>query len=290
MLTISWFESATKFDAFASSVEPLRVAAENYISCREHFEAYCWVCNRVHRMLVRSGAVFGELPNLREGLLCEGCGLSNRQRLVYCAVLDEISWQSTVCGQTLLLEGLSPLHTVLSVAIPGVIGSEFLGDDHVPGRQYKLTNGSCVRHESLTNLSFPDGSLKLIVHLDVLEHVPDYKAALREYFRGLTPGGTMLFTCPFFASRTVSLVRARVSSDGRIEHLEPPEIHGDPLSKSGILAWYHYGWELLGDLHEAGFKDVRLGCVYDVFSGFVSNNFPGGGYGLMLPIVIRARK
>ena len=32
------------------------------------------------------------------------------------------------------------------------------------------------------------------------------------------------------------------------------------------------------------------GATYDVHAGFVSNNYPGGGYGLMLPIVIRARK
>jgi SAM-dependent methyltransferase len=288
MLEFSWYENARQFEPFASSIEPLRIAAEDYISSREHFEAYCWVCRRMHRMLVRSGAMFGERPNLREGLLCEGCGLSNRKRLMYCAVLDEYRRLEGSPGEALLLEGLSPLQTVLSAAIPELIGSEFLGIEHLPGQEYEVANGKRVRHESLTELSFADGSLKLIVHLDILEHVPRYKSALRECFRTLMPGGSMVFTCPFFASRTEPLIRARFHDDGQIEHVEPPEIHGDPLSKEGILAWYHYGWGLLDDLREAGFEAVQLGCVYDVFSGFVSNDFPGGGYGLMLPIVIRA--
>jgi hypothetical protein len=241
-------------------------------------------------MMVRSGAVFGDKPNLREGLLCEECGLSNRKRLMYCAVLDEYQRLAHVSGNVLLLESLSPLYKALSPRMPELIGSEYLGDDHTPGREYDLPDGRRSRHESLTNLSFPDESLKLIIHLDIMEHIPDYKLALQESSRALAQGGSTVFTCPFFASRTNALVRARMDATGKIEHLEPPELHGNPLSKDGILAWYHHGWGLLDELREVGFVDVQLGCAYDVFSGFVSTNFPGGGYGLMLPIVIRARK
>lgn len=285
-----WFESADTFNTWAASLEPLRVSAEDYIGRREYFEGYCWVCNRTHQMLVHSGAMLGDNVNLREGLLCEGCGLSNRKRLVYCAALDEYRRSADCTGQILLLEGLSPLQTALTKVIPGVIGSEYLGDECVPGAEYVLPDGRRSRHESLTRLSFADGTLRLIVHLDILEHIPDYWAALRESFRVLAPGGSMVFTCPFFAQRKKPLVRARFRADGTIEHLEPPEVHGDPLSGDGILAWYHHGWGLLDDLREVGFTDVELGCCYDAFSSFVSNNYPGGGYGLMLPIVVRARK
>lgn len=285
-----WFNSADAFNTWSAALEPMRKAVEDYIDGREYFEGYCCACNRVRRMLVRSGAMFGERVNLREGLLCEGCGLSNRKRLMYCAVLDEYSRLKQAVGGSLLLEGVSPLYTMLSRAIPNLVGSEYLGEDHESGREYDGPTGMRVRHESLTNLSFSDQSLKLIVHLDILEHVPDYKAALRECARALCVDGSMVFTCPFFTSRIDPLVRARLRKDGSIEHLEPPEVHGDPLNGDGILAWYHHGWGLLEDLREAGFTNVELGCCYDAFSGFVSNNFPGGGYGLMMPIIIRASK
>lgn len=285
-----WFSRADVFNAWSAALEPMRKAAEDYIDAREYFDGYCWVCSRVHRMLVRSGAMFGNRVNLREGLLCEGCGLSNRKRLTYCAVLDEYRRSERIAGGSLLLEGASPLYTALSRVIPGLVGSEYLGEGHEPGLEYDGPTGKCVRHESLTNLSSPGESLKLVVHLDVLEHVPDYKTALRECARALCAGGSMVFTCPFFTFRNDPLVRARLHKDGSVEHLEPPEIHGDPLNGDGILAWYHHGWGLLNDLREAGFAHVELGCCYDAFSGFVSNSFPGGGYGLMLPLVIRARK
>lgn len=285
-----WFNHANTFNAWSAAMEPMRKAAEDYIDGCEYFNGYCWVCNCVRRMLVRSGAMLGDRVNLREGLLCEGCGLSNRKRLMYCAVLDECDRLEHAIGGSLLLEGASPLYTMLSRAIPGLVGSEYLGEGHEPGREYDGPTGQRVRHESLTDLSFSDGTLKLIVHLDILEHVPDYKAALRECARALCVDGSMVFTCPFFTSRTNPLVRARRRKDGSIEHLEPPEVHGDPLNGDGILAWYHHGWGLLEDLREVGFKNVELGCCYDVFSGFVSNSFPGGGYGLMLPIVLRASK
>src|SRR5579875_3068513 len=228
------------------------------------------------------GAVLGNNPSLREGLLCEGCGLSNRKRLMHSAILEEYARTKTLQGSVLLLEGLSPLYRALAARIPDLIGSEYLGDDCVVGKEYEVPTRGRVRHESLTTLSFGNGSLNLLAHLDILEHVPDYRAALRECFRVLKPGGSMVFTCPFFAQRHEPLIRARVKPDGAIEHLEPPEWHGDPLNKEGILAYYHHGWGLLDDLRAAGFADVRLGVVYDVFSGFVSNNYPGGGYGLML--------
>jgi hypothetical protein len=95
-------------------------------------------------------------------------------------------------------------------------------------------------------------------------------------------------TFPFFATRDDHLVRARVE-EGKTVHLEPPEIHGDPLNEGGILAYYHYGWPLLDELRGQGFASAELGVWYDPLLGFPASNFPDD-YGLMLPIVFRARK
>jgi len=45
-------------------------------------------------------------------------------------------------------------------------------------------------------LPFPDGAFELAVALDVLEHVEDDGAALRELARAIAPGGRLLVTVP----------------------------------------------------------------------------------------------
>jgi len=55
-----WFDRADTFNVWSASLEYMRKTVEDYIDGREYFEGYCWACNRVHRMLVRSGAMFGE--------------------------------------------------------------------------------------------------------------------------------------------------------------------------------------------------------------------------------------
>jgi SAM-dependent methyltransferase len=150
-----------------------------------------------------------------------------------------------------LTEQTTSLHRGIARRFPQVVGSEFLRDGTLPGK----ANSAGIRREDLTALTFPDASFDVILSLEVLEHVPDYKAALRECARVLCPGGTFLLTAPFHGGEQ-NLVRARMGQDGQVEHLEPPEYHGDPLSSEGCLCFYHFGWELLADLRVAGFRDV----------------------------------
>ncbi|MDQ3690374.1 MAG: class I SAM-dependent methyltransferase [Chloroflexota bacterium] len=50
--------------------------------------------------------------------------------------------------------------------------------------------------EDLQALSFPDRSFDLVITSDTLEHVPDWRAGLRETQRILRPGGRHVFTVP----------------------------------------------------------------------------------------------
>lgn len=135
-----------------------------------------------------------------------------------------------------------------------------------------------VRREDVTMLSFVDQSFDSVVSLDVLEHVPDFRAALREVARVLRPGGTLVLTVPFYAGWVESQMLATVRPDGNIEHLQSPEYHGDPLG-SGVLCFHHFGWDLLDAMRTAGFAVAEAVRVHD----------PGNG--LPEPLwVLRARR
>lgn len=62
--------------------------------------------------------------------------------------------------------------------------------DYARGRSRNVTQGS------IEELPFADGSFGLTLALDVIEHVPDDLAALRELYRVLRPGGSLLVTVP----------------------------------------------------------------------------------------------
>ncbi len=60
-------------------------------------------------------------------------------------------------------------------------------------RKRSFTNLACSRVEQL---SYVDGSLDVVTSCDVLEHVADDGAALREIYRILRPGGIVVMTVP----------------------------------------------------------------------------------------------
>jgi SAM-dependent methyltransferase len=55
-----------------------------------------------------------------------------------------------------------------------------------------------VLQGSVLEMPFPDGSFDLAVSLDVVEHLEDDAAALRELRRTVAPGGTLLVTVPAY--------------------------------------------------------------------------------------------
>lgn len=54
-----------------------------------------------------------------------------------------------------------------------------------------------IRTEDATRISFPDETFDLVLANHILEHIPDYKKALREVWRVLKPGGTAVLQTPF---------------------------------------------------------------------------------------------
>ena len=202
------------------------------------------------------------VPWWRETLDCPRCGLNTRMRLSVQIIEEHLRPPPT--SRIYLTERTTPLYRRIARQFPGALGSELLRDGTLPGQ----ANAAGIRREDLTALTFPDASFDFVVSLEVLEHVPDYTTALRESARVLRPGGALLLTAPFHGG-SANLLRARVRPDGAIEHLEPPEYHGDPLSSEGCLCFHHFGWELLGDLRTAGFCDVVALVCWSLELGYL---------------------
>ena len=178
--------------------------------------------------------------------------------------------------QIYLTESTSALFKIVLERRQNTIGSEYLRDGTKPG----ATNENGIRHEDATQLTFPDRTFHKIGSFDVLEHIPDYRRALAEFFRCLKPSGMLLITVPFALDSPTTITRAIVHPDGTIEHLLPPEIHGDPVSSDGALCFYHFGWDFLDTLRDAGFVDASLSFFWSPELGYL------GGY----QFVITARK
>jgi len=214
---------------------------------------YCYPCRKKVGFKVRNGggaAAEPSTPNWRETLSCP-CGLINRLRAslhlfdTHCAPARE--------DRIYLTEQTTAIFRWLTARYSNVTGSEYLGDA-IP---FGATSPGGIRNESLTRLTFADGAFDHILSFDVFEHIPDYGHAFAECFRCLSPGGNLLFSVPFIPSNAETLVRARVTEGGDIEHLLPPEYHGDPMSQSGCLCFYHFGWDMLAELRRAGFAQAN---------------------------------
>ncbi len=226
---------------------------------------FCHVCDKSVRFRVDFAHAYlldGKLtPNWRETLACPSCGLNNRMR----GAINVFEQECRPGPQSdiYITEQATGFHALLHKRYPGVIGSEFLGSDRPSG----TVDDRGIRNEDVTRLSFENASFDYVLSFDVLEHVPDYRAAMAEFHRVLRPGGRLLLSVPFRPNAAETLIRARVLDDGSILHLTEPEYHGDPLRPDGCLAFYHFGWDLIEDLEAAGFRDATSAFYHSAALG-----------------------
>lgn len=226
----------------------------------------CFVCKAEVDFSIDKPVDDGEV-SWRETLRCPQCKLINRWR--GCLHVFEAICEPRVDDRIYLTETLSPIYQNLSKRFPLLASSEYF-QGHEFGDVVE-THLMPVRNEDVTKLSFADASLDIVLCFDVLEHVPDYRTALREFYRVLVAGGQLLISVPFSYEQE-TLVRATRDEKGHINHLVEPCYHGDPLSEEGVLSYYDFGMDLLDDMRAAGFEECFLACYCSELLGYMNGN------------------
>ena len=241
------------------SLAEWQAQSEHLLAAQRQAIATAERCTVGECILCQCEVRFAPGSNLREGMLCHVCGCNARQRAAASVLLAELERQPL--ARVYATEQASPFYMALRRRLPRLRGSEYLYSWR--RRLWK----SCwlwhkgvyvwIRHGDMTALRSDNASLDAIISLDVLEHVPDHRAALRECARVLKPGGVFVLTVPFYDREAASHQIARLREDGSIEHVGEPEYHGDPLS-GGVLCFHRFGWSLLDDLRQSGFSEVDV--------------------------------
>jgi hypothetical protein len=229
---------------------------------------FCAICDQAVAFLATTeyGSVDSKrvtTPNWREHLMCPQCRMRNRVRAaLHIAIQD--------CGMTsdkriYLTEQFGSGYRWMRGHFSHVLGSEYLYPGKASGPRMLGIN-----HQDVQDLSFAPCSFDYVLSFDVLEHVPDYLAAFASFARVLRPGGRLVMTVPFTIHRYDTTVRAVMQSDGRIEHLLPIEVHGNPTDPiNGALCFRHFGWDTLERLTESGFTEARVHVYHNRELGYL---------------------
>ena len=180
---------------------------------------------------------FKKFIDLRGDRIGPSNGSRSRQRLVWHYLKEEVG---------ILKKPMRVLHVAPELAFMEILGRlqhlEYLpGDKMVEG--YGDQKG--VHNLDLTALDLPDARFDLVICNHVLEHIPDDRAAMREMYRVLAPGGQAVITVP-------------VRED--LQHTyEDPTITTPAQRRKHFGQWDHvrfYALDLKERLQEAGFQAV----------------------------------
>jgi SAM-dependent methyltransferase len=190
----------------------------------------CEICDAPTAFVLKGAWIRGDL-------LCVRCSSRPRMRALM-AVLNEQfpSWRQGKVHES------SPGTAMLEKfrkECPGYVASHFYPELPVGAEK----NGFVC--QDLEKQSFATGSFDLVITQDVLEHVLEPQLALREIARTLKPGGAHVFTVPWYYWQA-TVVRARRTPTGDIDHVLPADYHGNPIQENArSLVVTEWGRDLL---------------------------------------------
>ena len=195
---------------------------------REEWPGYCSICER--RVIFRAQGTWH-----RDELVCTTCGSIPRMRALI-AVLSIVSprWRDARIWEVAPAGALSEKLRSES--------RDYVSSHYWPGVPLG-TYVDRVRSEDIERPTFDDESIDIVVSSDVFEHVIDVNTALAQVARVLVDGGLHVWTAPQYRDLETSRSRVRRTTEG-LEHLVPPEYHGDPVNPDGALVTYDWGRDL----------------------------------------------
>jgi SAM-dependent methyltransferase len=207
--------------------------------------------------------------------------LSSRQHLVLNQIVSFLGERGIKDQDAKLYahEAITPLALALRGRYPKFIGTEYARDDAERKALFPIV------HRDICNSDLPSDTFDLVASCDVLEHVYDIDAALRETFRILKGRGLFIGTFPFRyeVERTPRL--ASVEDGEIIHHIAEPIYHGNPMG-GGSLVFELPSWNIIGRAKQAGFNDPYMAFVCDKYRGIVGSSlgFPYRARGIFLAV------
>lgn len=206
---------------------------------------------------------------LRETLACLTCGSSMRDRQMAHGLLQVVethtghsrgTWRDLRELRTSCTAKLNILDTDSFSSINRILR----GVPNYQHSQYhpELPNGTVLPDGSvnvdLMSMPFETGSLDIVMTSDVMEHVEDDVRAHREIHRCLRVGGTYIFTVPYDPCLMATRYLTQRTGVEMSSFILRRQTHGDPLSKSGVLAHRIYGQQFQDELRKIGFAVTFL--------------------------------
>ena len=170
-----------------SSVSRLTIwrrLAAAWLADRRQFRFAAWprtcpICG-YHGMFVR----VGHPP--RWAARCVGCGSRERHRLLHLWVTEDGG--NKLAGKR-----------ILHFAPEKIVMRQMRDNPHYETAD--LMQPGVTHQVDITKVALPDASYDVVMAHHVLEHIPDDRAAMRELFRLLKPGGLALLSVPINATR-----------------------------------------------------------------------------------------
>jgi SAM-dependent methyltransferase len=166
---------------------------------------------------------------LRDHYRCAGCGSLPRERALYHALNSLYpSWAE---GK---IHECSPVRPA-----PPRRFRDYSASNFFPGTEPGARVGP-YQNQNIESMTFADGEFDCMISMDVLEHVFDPWRAVREMMRVTRLDGVVIFTTPKYPNLEKTRQRARLVGD-RVEHILPPEYHGNPVGDGSALVTWDFG-------------------------------------------------
>ena len=259
----TWHSQYSDYAEFRSD-KTIEEFLYNYFSLLDSYappyiKAYCVVCNKFSIMSSHSE----DYRNASESYFC--CGMNSRMRAMYEYVIDHFPDN----GKVYIQEAVTPAYYAYEKRFgsENITGSEYLGQDKICGEYYEH-DGHRIMHQDCTKLSFDDNTFDLLISQQVFEHVFDTRKALAESLRVLGKNGSCIISIPFFYTYENSVMLAKQEGDKITQIIDPPEIHGNPISGTGSLAFWHHGWEFIEIMKDVGYRDVQVHFFNNLYRGY----------------------